>query len=127
MVEYKPEFDELFNFSTPELQVKERRRSARYVRNDIKASLAPPISVFGKPFDVKLLNISACGALIATQKRFPLNKSYILTLKLDDGTKVDTSVQIVHQTISSINKYGLQFDQCNKFLDKYLHKDADKE
>ncbi len=127
-MEYKPEFDDLFNFDTQEETPKERRRSARHVRKDIKASIAPLISVFGKPFDVELLNISACGASIATKNRFPLSKKYImLSLQPKGGTQVNISAQIVHQDTSLINKYGIRFDQRNEALEKYLNNNKESE
>lgn len=117
--------DNWFNRSTPAPFETNRRKSVRYVRNDIGATVRK-IGLFNFTFmaknakSVKLIDISSRGVMIATNMRLAANKKIVLTIRFADFKEFEVPGKIVRKGMGKLQIYGIKFDRINDELADYL-------
>ncbi|MCK5899010.1 MAG: PilZ domain-containing protein [Methylococcales bacterium] len=102
------------------------RKTIRYIRNDIKASVHVS-NIIGRywakknpSLDVKLLDISSKGALISCPKRLRIRKKVKLELIFKTHKVFVISAIIIREETYDPQIYGLKFDFMNHDLGDYL-------
>jgi hypothetical protein len=104
-----------------------RRKSVRYVRNDIQTTLS--IRNFlglRTSIDVKLLDISSRGVNISVPKRLKIGKPVHLIFRFQDGLEFKINAFIRNSCITSGYQYGIQFEkQENNLADHLLKTQVD--
>lgn len=120
------ELDDLwFTQDLTESCAENRRKSTRYVRNDIGVT-AWKISLFNFSFikdwgiAVKLIDISSRGVLITSPMRFAVHKKIQLNLRFSDFTEFDIPGTIVRTTTGAAQAYGVKFDRIDESLADHL-------
>lgn len=104
-----------------------KRKTIRYIRNDIEASINLA-NIFGgyrslsynRQIEVKLLDISSKGALIASPKKIRIDKKIILTLIFKGQKKFEIFSKVIREEVYAEKTYGLTFDKVNHDLGDYL-------
>jgi hypothetical protein len=103
-----------------------RRKSIRYARNDIGASIRK-IGLFNflsvranRNTPVRLLDISSRGVLIATNIQLSVNKKISLTIRFADFKEFEVPSKVVRKSGSRNHEYGIKFDHINEDLADHL-------
>lgn len=102
-----------------------RRKSIRFIRNDLGATIQK-ISLFNFNFwfdrgvNVKLLDISSRGVLIASEMRLATGKRILLTIRFPDFTEFEIEGIIVRKDLGNLQAYGIKFDYPDDELADYL-------
>jgi hypothetical protein len=113
--------DSLFNCDFSETLTKNQRIATRYIRDDIAASVRRMgLFCFGGETSVQLMDITSKGVLIATSKKFRVNKKINLTLEFASGKIFKIKAAVVHKSDLSPYQYGIKFDRYNNELGDYL-------
>jgi len=120
-----------FNTKPDPENINHKRKSVRYIRDDIKASIKES-SLFNNkaPTKITLHDISTHGALISPPKTLKLkaHQKLILILEFTDGKIFNIEATVVHskKAVHHINKltkeFGLKFMKINDELGEYLVK-----
>ena len=124
------EIDDIFNDSKLDSSYPQnRRKSVRYVRKDITASISQE-DIFGtyslfsysQVFRVKLIDISSRGALVGVPTKLTLkvNQKIMLTLIFDSNKKFEIPAKVVHNLTQGKRFYGLKFHRPNDELGDHL-------
>lgn len=104
-----------------------RRKSVRYVRNDIQTRLI--IRTFlglKSSMDVKLFDISSRGVNISTAKRLKIGKPVCLIFRFEDGMEFKINALIKNCCVKSEYQYGIKFEkQENNLADHLLKTQVD--
>lgn len=114
-----------FNRAAPAPFETNRRKSVRYVRNDIGASIRK-IGLFNFTFtakrdkSVKLIDISSRGVMIATNMRLATNKKIVLTIRFADFKEFEVPGKIARRAVGELQIYGIKFDHINDELADHL-------
>ncbi|MCK4494319.1 MAG: PilZ domain-containing protein [Methylococcales bacterium] len=104
------------------------RKTIRYIRNDIKASIYIS-NILGRysakktSLVIKLLDISSKGALISCPKRLRMRKKVklVLAFKTNKTNKTfEISARVVRGETYDPQIYGVKFDVMNHKLGDYL-------
>ncbi|NOQ36625.1 MAG: hypothetical protein GQ569_12155 [Methylococcaceae bacterium] len=120
------EFDDLgIDPSVPDYH--NGRKTIRYVRNDITASINQA-DIFGgfslfshsRSIIVKLLDISSKGAFIACPEKIRINKKIRLTLVFDANKKFEIEAKVIRESTEARKLYGLKFESINNELGDYI-------
>jgi len=113
--------DDIFTLDNLDLQVNNRRKAVRYIREDIDATLEK-VRLFGKNRSItsKLLDISTKGALLATSQKFRINTKVVLHLVFNTGMTFAIEGKIIHRVSASKPTYGIEFKRFNTRLGDYL-------
>ena len=99
------------------------RKSVRYIRNDIKASL-----IYSNVLGLKtnrpseLNDISTKGALVTTVQKLSINKKVTVIITFDDGKVFRISGKIIRQCPTAPHRYGIKFEKQENGLGDYLLK-----
>lgn len=103
-----------------------RRKSVRYIRNDIGAKVRK-IGIFSfvtlktnRDISVKLIDIGSRGVLVSTDNKLLLNKHVILTLRFADFREFEIPSVVVRRADLPKQQYGIKFDQTNDELAEHL-------
>lgn len=102
-----------------------RRKSTRYVRNDIGVTVRK-VKIFNFSFitdwgvSVKLFDISSRGALISSPMRLTVNKKIHLIIRFSDFTEFEVAGTIVRKSPGNDYIYGVKFDHINNDLADHL-------
>ncbi|MCD2452618.1 PilZ domain-containing protein [Methylicorpusculum oleiharenae] len=104
-----------------------RRKSVRYVRNDIQTTLSIRNFIGLKStMDVKLFDISSRGVNISVAKRLKIGKPVYLTFRFEDGVEFKINAFIKNCCIKSEYQYGIKFEkQENNLADHLLKTQVD--
>jgi len=98
-----------------------RRAATRLIRDDITASINVPGRLgFGKTISVDLMDITSKGVMISTDQKLALNKKLILTLQFKSGKAFVIKAVVARHSDSSLNGYGIKFDNYNNELGDYM-------
>jgi hypothetical protein len=118
--------DDLFKDDDDHLFPINRRKSTRFVRNDIGAWVRK-INLFNyvnlkanRDFKVKLVDISSRGVLISSDIKIATNKKIILTLRFSDFTEFEIPSRVVRSSEFPRLSFGIKFDIPNNELADYL-------
>ncbi|MGR9071912.1 MAG: PilZ domain-containing protein [Gammaproteobacteria bacterium] len=101
-----------------------KRNAVRYIRKDIDLSLrVSGFFNFKKPIPLTLIDVSSKGVLLATDKKFRLNKKITLEFLFNDNSKHTVEAVIVRRKFSEpLNFYGAKFRRINDELGEQLLK-----
>ena len=104
-----------------------RRRSVRYVRNDIQTTLLVRNFLgLKRSMEVKLFDISSRGVNISVAKRLKIGKPICLVFKFEDGIEFKIKAFIQNCCIKSEYQYGIKFEkQENNLADHLLKTQVD--
>ncbi|MDO8845458.1 MAG: PilZ domain-containing protein [Methylicorpusculum sp.] len=104
-----------------------RRKSVRYVRNDVQTTLLiRNFMGLKSSMDVKLFDISSRGVNIASAKRLKIGKPVCLIFRFEDGMEFKINAFIRNCCIKSEYQYGIQFEkQENNLADHLLKTQVD--
>ena len=99
-----------------------QRKTVRYIRKDIIVSISNTniFGVHGKQMDVKLLDISSKGALIASSKNMRINSKVRLFLVFGGGHKFEVNTKIHRKSVGEQKLYGIKFEKVNDELAEHL-------
>lgn len=123
--------DDLFDFDfseapTPKKNIKNQRKTTRYIREDIAASVCKISGFnfgfrFNKDIYVELLDISSRGVLVETDQKLALNKKITITLTFEDNKSFLIPAKVVRGMMHNKKyHYGIKFDRSNDDLGDYL-------
>ena len=108
-----------------------RRKSTRFIRNDIGITLRQ-IGMFNFNFSknidlpVKLVDISSRGVSIATKLRLSVNKKVLLVIRFSDFKEFEIPSTVIRKSIGDIQNYGIKYDCVNNDLANYILKTQKK-
>ncbi|MBS3951507.1 MAG: PilZ domain-containing protein [Methylomicrobium sp.] len=104
-----------------------RRKSVRYVRNDIQTTLSIRNFLGLKSsMEVKLFDISSRGVNISVAKRLKIGKPVCLIFRFEDGIEFKINAFIRNCCTNSEFQYGIQFEkQENNLADHLLKTQVD--
>ena len=123
--------DTFFNTKPDPENIDHKRKSVRYIRDDIKASIKENSLFSNKPpIEITLHDISTHGALISPPKTLKLkaHQKILLILEFTDGkifsieVTVIHSKKVVHHKNTLTKEFGLKFARRNNELGEYLVK-----
>ncbi len=128
------DFSELSHFEHDDLGIDpsvnsfhNQRKTVRYIRTDIttfisKADIFGSYSLFShsRAIEVRLLDISSKGALIASPDSVRINKKILLTLIFDANRKFDIPAKVIREAPEARKVYGLKFETIHHELGDYL-------
>ncbi len=114
----KDDFDELDHDLKLDSQIKNKRISVRYRRNDIQAVLKTHGLFFSNRFPVELIDISSKGAAISCEKKLRKKIKVTLFVRFKDKRSFSITATVVHN--SDHPKYGLKFDKYQGELAEHL-------
>ena len=98
-----------------------QRKTVRYVREDITASIKKnTLLSLGKQIKIKLLDISTKGALISIDKKLKVKTKISLNLEFNDGKTFQIDAKVVRKADPSANTYGIQFNKYDNELGEHL-------
>lgn len=123
----KPDSDDWLNKDQKPPFKTNRRKSTRYIRNDIGVTIRKS-GMFDFNFlsnldsSVKLIDISSRGVQIATNIHFPLNQKISLTIRFFDFKEFQIPSKVMRKKMGDLQIYGIKFDQVNNDLANYLLK-----
>ncbi|MCK5871660.1 MAG: PilZ domain-containing protein [Methylococcales bacterium] len=102
------------------------RKTIRYIRNDIRASVYLS-NILGRysakkksALAVKLLDISSKGALISCPKRLRMRKKVKLVLVFKTHKVFEIKARVIREETYDPQIYGVKFDVMNHDLGDYL-------
>ncbi len=126
-----PSDDKWFHQNVPHPFETNRRKSTRYIRNDIGVTIRKiGMLTFFKKIDipVKLVDISSrgVGVLIATSLRLTINKKVILVVRFADFKEFEIPGTVIRKSLGEIHVYGIKFLSVNNELANYLLKTQTK-
>lgn len=120
------DIDQWFENKKKKLFTVNRRKSVRYLRNDIGATVRK-IGIFSfvilnanRDVPVKLVDIGSRGVLIVTDKNLPVNKPVILILRFPDFREFEIPGIVVRKAELPKQCYGIKFNQMNDDLAEHL-------
>lgn len=115
------DLDELLDAPSQGHTAKNHRIATRYVRDDIDALVIDMgfLSV-GKPFLVRLVDITSKGALIESEKKLKINQAITLVLRFTTGKIFEIKAKVVRVSPTATNQFGVKFDKYNNELGDYL-------
>jgi PilZ domain len=108
-----------------------RRKSTRFVRNDIGITLRQ-IGMFNFNFSknidlpVKLVDISSRGVSIATKLRLSVNKKVLLVIRFSDFKEFEIPSTVIRKSPGEMHHYGIKYDSVNNDLANYILKTQKK-
>ncbi len=115
--------DKIFGLTPESNTAANRRKSIRYIRNDIQAYLIKS-GLFSKKKDmaVKLLDISTkgIGVELYPDQNLSLNKKLIVLLKFGDQKVFQLEAKAIHIISKTQQQYGIKFDKTHHELGDYL-------
>ena len=113
--------DDIFDFDCLAELESNQRKTVRYVRDDITASIKKnTLLSFGKQIKIKLLDISTKGALISIDKKLKVKTKISLNLEFNDGKTFQIDAKVVRKADPSANTYGIQFNKYDNELGEHL-------
>jgi PilZ domain len=125
----KPPDDKWFNQDVPKPFTANRRKSTRYIRNDIGVTVRQigllNFSVFKKSdLSVKPLDISSRGVLVTTSTNMNLsiNSKVLVIIRFRDFTEFEVLSTVVRKSGEDVQIYGIKFDRVRNSLANYLLK-----
>jgi hypothetical protein len=118
-----------FNQEIPEQSWTNKRKSTRYVRNDIgitinKVGLLKFSFLKNVATPVKLIDISSrgVGVLVASNLRLSLKKRIHLLIRFADFAEFNIPSTVVRRSPGEVHVYGIKFDKVNNELANHLLK-----
>jgi len=102
-----------------------RRKSIRYVRNDIGATVKK-IGIFNftlrvnRDISAKLIDISSRGVLISTNMRLAINEKISLTIRFADFKEFNFPCKVIRKAVGDRQFYGIKFDSINEEVAEYI-------
>jgi len=119
--------DDVFDIDRLVAESNNQRKTVRYVRSDINAFINQA-DIFGgyslfkhsQAIEIKLVDISSKGALIASPKKLKMKKKVRLTLIFSDQNKFEIDAEVVRETPEARRFYGLRFEKMNHQLADHL-------
>ena len=113
--------DDIFDFDCLAELESNQRKTVRYVREDITASIKKnTLLSLGKQIKIKLLDISTKGALISIDKKLKVKTKISLNLEFNDGKTFQIDAKVVRIADPSANYYGIQFNRYDNELGEHL-------
>lgn len=105
------------------------RRTVRYIRKDITASVyksrwldAIGIDWFRTEIPVELLDISNRGCLIACPKPWAVEAKIVVVLQFETGKRFEIKAAVVRKAEGRDLEYGIKFAVYNDALGDYMLK-----
>jgi PilZ domain len=115
--------DDIFNLDELADIQSNQRKTIRYVRGEILASIKKnTFFSLNKPIQIELHNISTKGALITADKKLNVKNKLTLYLTFEDDKTFQIEAKVVRIADPKAKKYGLQFNRYNNELGEHLLK-----
>lgn len=107
-----------------EKPLRQKRKSCRYVRDDIQVSVIEKRFLLRrKTIEARLVNICQIGACIGYSKKFSRGQKVQLILTFSEGESYEFSGVIVHRRTDNQEMiYGINFEKLNHQFEEHLLK-----
>jgi hypothetical protein len=108
-------------------QTANQRRTVRYIRNDISASIrkeswlsAVGFNRFRKKIPVELLDISNRGCLVSSSEKLTIGAQVTAVLEFEAGKCFEIKAAVVRKAEGRDHEYGIKFAKYNNELGEYM-------